>query len=459
MESPEVLSSPVVVDWQMMVAVAVFVTAYVVIAWERLGIHKTIAALFGAAVVLVLGIVRWDEAAHGTEQVEGVDWNTIFLLVGMMIIVGITKETGIFQYLAIRAAKMARGRPIPLIILLSAVTALLSAFLDNVTTVLLIAPVTILLAESLEVDPVPFLVCEILASNIGGTATLVGDPPNIMIASTAKFSFLDFIVHLTPVALLIFGCYVGMVALFLRKRLRVAEEQRQVMMSFDERRSLTDKPLLVKCGVVLGITMVGFVVHGFLRLEPAVIALFGAALLLLISRRHPSKYLEEVEWPTIFFFMGLFIMVSALVKVGVISFLAHQLIAATHDKVPALAMLILWFSGFASAIVDNIPYVATMNPLILEVAQYTYPDVTNIADLSHLPGVEAIWWSLALGACLGGNGSVIGASANVVVVGIAEKSGYHISFVRFLKYGVGVTFMSLVISTVYIWLRYIMPHF
>jgi Na+/H+ antiporter NhaD/arsenite permease-like protein len=339
------------------------------------------------------------------------------------------------------------------------VTAVLSAFLDNVTTVLLIAPVTILLAESLEVDPVPFLICEVLASNIGGTATLVGDPPNIMIASTAHFTFLDFIIHLTPIATIIFGCYVATIWLFLRKRITVADEKRQMVMAFDETRSLTDRPLLAKCGVVLGLTLVGFVVHGFLGLEPAVIALSGAALLLLISRRHPSTHLEEVEWPTIFFFMGLFIMVSALVKAGVISFLARELMEATHDKIPALAMVTLWFSALASSIVDNIPYVAAMNPLMLEVAQKTYPDITSITELSHLPGVEALWWSLALGACLGGNGTIIGASANVVVVGIAEKSGCHIGFVRFLKYGIPITIMSLVVSSVYIWLRYLVPHY
>lgn len=442
-------------------ASAIFILAYLLIAWEK--IHKTAVALGGAALVLLLGLVGQQEAFHGGEvdgiQVEGVDWNTILLLVGMMIIVSITRETGVFQWLAIKSAKAGRGRPIPIILLLSGVTAVLSALLDNVTTVLLIAPVTIIICKSLEVDPVPFLICEILASNIGGTATLVGDPPNIMIASQARLSFLDFIINLTPVAIIVFAFYAGTIWLVLRRRIQVTEENRAKVMEFDEARAITDKPLLWRCLVVLGLTLFGFVIHGWLGLEPATIALSGAALLLLVTGRHPLKHLEEVEWPTIFFFLGLFIMVSALVKQGVINLLSGGLLQLTHEDPVGTSLLVLWFSAIASAIVDNIPYVATMNPLIMDMARQMNQDLgwgfVGHTAIAQAPLIMPLWWSLALGACLGGNGSLIGASANVVVAGIAEKSGTPISFVRFLKWGVPLTIQSILISTVYVWLVYL----
>ncbi len=441
---------------QAILATVIFVIAYVLIATER--VHKTAVALAGAALMLLLGILTQHEALHGTEAVPGVDWNTIFLLVGMMVIVSITRDTGVFQWLAIKAAKAGRGHPLRIIVLLSAVTAVLSAFLDNVTTVLLIAPVTLVICDRLDVDPVPFLICEIIASNIGGTATLVGDPPNIMIASQARLNFLDFLIHLAPITIVIFAAYVATIWLVLGKRIRVTEDNRARVMELDETRAITDRPLLWRCLAVLGVTLFGFLIHGAVHLEPATIALSGAALLLVITAKHPLRHLEEIEWTTIFFFFGLFIIVSGLVKTGVIKLLSQDLLAVTHEEPALVTMLLLWFSAFASAIVDNIPYVATMNPLIADMARQMNQDLgwglTGVAVLHH-EMIRPLWWALALGACLGGNGSLIGASANVVVAGIAEKRDRPISFVRYLKYGMPLMIQSIVISMVYVWLRYL----
>ena len=438
-------------------AIIIFVAAYAAIASDR--VHKTHVALAGAAAMLLLGLVDQHTAFHGSEiertisgqpaklAIEGVDWNTIFLLVGMMIIVSITRETGVFQFIAIRAAKWAKGDPITIVIVLSAATAVLSALLDNVTTVLLIVPVTLLIAESLETDPVPFVCCEIIASNIGGTATLIGDPPNIIIGSSAGLSFLDFIVHLAPITVPIFICFAITVRLVLGRRIKVTEEQRQRVMALREDEAITDRRLLGKCGSVLALTMGGFVVHGWIGLEPATIALGGAALLLLLTKKSPVKTLEEVEWPTIFFFFGLFVMVSALVNQGVI-WRASQAILAATDSLPVMSQIMLWVSAVASAVVDNIPYVATMTPLVHDVSG----QLPVLANVPH--NANPLWWSLALGACLGGNGSLIGASANVVAAGISARSGYEIGFVRFLKYGVPLMIQSLLISWLYVMLRY-----
>jgi Na+/H+ antiporter NhaD/arsenite permease-like protein len=441
-------------DWHTTAAVVIFAVAYIGIASEK--IHKTVVALAGAALMLLLGILTQHEAFHGHEGKPGmgVEWNTVFLLIGMMLIVGIMRETGVFQWVAIKAAKAAKGEPIRIILLLSAVTAVLSALLDNVTTVLLIAPVTILIADSLDVDPVPFLVCEILASNIGGTSTLVGDPPNIMIAGPTGFSFLEFLIRLAPPIVVVFAAYAVTVWFALRNRIHVSDEKRATVMAFDEARAITDRPLLVKSLIVLGVTLFGFVIHGALGLEPATIALSGATLLLLVSGKHPLKYLEEVEWPTIFFFIGLFIMVSALVKRGIITILAAKLFQVTAGNRTVLVMVILWVSAIVSGIVDNIPYTATAIPVIDDVSRELVGADESISarDLAHQALIQPLWWALALGACLGGNFTIIGASANVVVAGISEKSGHRITFGRFLKYGIPLTFQSLIISTAYVYL-------
>ncbi|HEY9161565.1 MAG TPA: ArsB/NhaD family transporter [Desulfomonilia bacterium] len=431
-------------------ATLIFVLAYVLIVSER--IHKTIIALTGAAIMIGLGIITQEEAFNSIEF--GVDWNVIFLLFAMMVIINIMRPTGVFEYIAIKSAKLARGRPFRIMAIFSIVTAVLSAFLDNVTTVLLIAPVTLLICQALEIDAVPYLITEAVASNIGGTATLIGDPPNIMIASKADLTFIDFIFNLSPVVIVILAVYILTLWLVFGKRLSVREELRLRVMAMDENEAIRDKRLLIKSLVVIILTMTGFVFHGMLHMEPATIALSGAALLLLISgTENPHKLFAEVEWSTLFFFIGLFIIIGAIVKVGLIKWLSVKLLMLTQGNLFGTSMAVLWFSAFASAFVDNIPYVATMNPLIINMAKQLWPDLTGTA-LLHNPGLMPVWWSLALGACLGGNGTAIGASANVIVVGIAEKMGRPISFARFMLYGMPLMIESVIISMLYIWLRY-----
>ncbi|HDZ59172.1 MAG TPA: hypothetical protein ENH44_00105 [Actinobacteria bacterium] len=430
-------------------AAAIFILAYILIAADR--IHKTVIAMVGASLMLVFGLIEQEEAFF-SEKI-GIDYNVIFLLMGMMIIINITSKTGFFQWLAVKSAKIAHGEPLRIMIILSVVTALASAFLDNVTTVLLIAPVTILITRALDLDPVPFLIAEVLASNIGGTATLIGDPPNIMIASKAQLGFMDFIYNLTPVIIFILILYLVGMRLFFRKRLSISDEQRERVLQMDESDIIKDHSLLRKCLFVLALTIIGFMVHGLFGLEPATVAIAGASLLLLLSREHPHDILRDIEWPTIFFFMGLFIMVGAVVKSGLIADLAQAVVNLTEGNMWATSMFILWLSAFASSIVDNIPYVATMNPLIIDMAGRLWPELSGTA-LLHNPELMPVWWSLALGACLGGNGTIIGASANVIVAGVSEKNGRPISFLRFAAFGIPVMIVSVLISTVYVWLRY-----
>ncbi|MDH4316759.1 MAG: ArsB/NhaD family transporter [Desulfobulbaceae bacterium] len=431
-------------------ACSIFSVALILIISEK--INKTVVALFGASLVLVLKILVQHEAFHLEEF--GVDWNVIFLLIGMMTIINLMRPTGLFEYIAFKSAKMCKGEPVKILVTFSIITALLSALLDNVTTVLLLAPVTLLIADALEIDAIPFLIVEALASNIGGTATLIGDPPNIMIASKAKLSFLDFIIHLTPVVVIMMVVCVFLVKLFFNKRLKTRDELKQRIMNMNEREAIKDPVMLTKSLVVLTIVLLGFIFHGVLHYEPATIALFGAGLLLLLSGTdEPHHVLAEVEWSVIFFFIGLFIMVGGLVKVGAIKMMSQEMLSLTKGDLFSTSMLIMWFSALASAIVDNIPYVATMNPLVIDMARELWPDATGNELLQH-PELMPIWWSLALGSCLGGNGTPIGASANVIVVGMAEKAGNKISFMKFMAYGVPVTFLTVLISMIYVWLRY-----
>jgi len=430
-------------------ATGIFVLAYAAIVLER--IHKTVVALAGAVLMLLFHVVNQHDAFHS--ETYGVDYNVIFLLIGMMLIINISKETGIFEWLAIKSAKVVRGEPFRLLVTLSVVTAVLSALLDNVTTVLLIAPVTLLICEALEIDPFPFLLTEVISSNIGGTATLIGDPPNIMIASKADLTFMDFIVHLTPVVILCLVVYLITLRFVFGKNLHVAPELKARIMTMDEGSAITDRPLMIKSLWVMGLTILGFVFHHKLDLQPATVALAGAAALLVISGAEPRKILEAVEWPTIFFFIGLFIMVGAVQKVGLITLLSAWMLDLTQGSLFATSMILLWFSALASGIVDNIPYVATMNPLVIEMAKGLWPELTG-RTLLHHPDLLPVWWSLALGACLGGNATLIGASANVVVAGIAEKAGYKITFMRFLAYGFPFMIQSVLIATAYVWLRY-----
>jgi Na+/H+ antiporter NhaD/arsenite permease-like protein len=442
--------SPVVMDGTFWTATAVFVIAYAVIVSEK--IHKTVVALVGASVLLVLKVVEQHEAFHVEEL--GVDWNVIWLLISMMIIINLMKPTGVFEYIAIKSAKWGKGEPFRIMAIFAVVTAVLSAFLDNVTTVLLITPVTLLIADALEVDPIPYLISCALASNIGGTATLIGDPPNIMIASKAQLNFMDFIYHLTPVIVITMAVYLVLIRFIWGRKLVAQEALKQRIMEMDERQAIKDPVMLRKSLVVLGVVLTGFVLHGMLHLQPASVALFGAALLLLLSAKHDlHSVLAEVEWPTIFFFIGLFIIVGGVVKVGLIQVMSEKVLQLTQGNLFATSMTVMWFSAFASAIVDNIPYVATMNPMIIDMAQQIWPHETGLQLLQH-PDLMPLWWSLALGACLGGNGSAIGASANVIVVGMSEKAGKKISFLRFMAYGMPIMIVTVMISTAYVWLRY-----
>lgn len=431
-------------------ATVIFSVSLIAIMTDK--IHKTVVAVFGASLVLVLKILDQHEAFHLEEY--GVDWNVVFLLVGMMIIINLVRPTGMFEYIAIKSAKLGNGEPVRILVILSLVTAVLSALLDNVTTILLIAPVTLLIAEALQVDAIPFLIAEALSSNIGGTATLIGDPPNIMIASRAHLSFVDFLVHMLPAVVVIMAVFLVIIRMFFANRLIADRALKHRVMNMRESEAIRDKRMLVKSIAVLALVMIGFALHGVLGYEPATVALFGAGLLLLLagsSELHRS--LVEVEWPVIFFFIGLFIMVGGLVKVGLINMLSLELIDLTQGNMMVASMLIMWFSAIASAIIDNIPFVASMNPLIVDMAKEMWPHLSGTALLHHHE-LMPVWWSLALGACLGGNGSPIGASANVIVVGMAEKAGYKISFLRFMAYGVPVTLLTVCMAMVYVLLRY-----
>jgi len=448
--SSEAASQVVVMGPSFWMATAIFILAYALIISEK--VHKTILAIFGSALMIVLGIVTQEDAFHSMEL--GIDWNVIFLLVSMMIIINIMKPTGLFEYIAIKSAKAARGEPFRIMAIFSIVTATLSAFLDNVTTVLLIAPVTLLICQALELEVVPFLITEALASNIGGTATLIGDPPNIMIASKAQLDFMAFIYHLSPVIIVVLIAYVATIKFIFGKQLHVKEELKQRVMAMNENEAIKDPVLLKKSLFVLAVTITGFILHGALHYEPATIALFGAGLLLLISgTKEPHRILAEAEWATLFFFMGLFMIIGGVVKVGLIKWMSIEVLKLTQGNLLGTSLIVMWFSAFASAFIDNIPYVATMNPLIIDMAKQLWPNLSGV-QLLHHPDLMPIWWSLALGACLGGNGTAIGASANVIIVGMAEKMGKPISFKKFMLYGMPLMIESVIICTAYVYLRY-----
>jgi len=424
----------------MVVAIVIFTVVYILIASER--INRVAAALGGAGLMLALGVVGADDAFFS--QDTGIDWNVIFLLFGMMVIVGVLRQTGIFEYVAIWAAKRAGGRPFRVMVLLCLITAVASAALDNVTTVLLIAPVTLLVCEQIGVRPVPFLIAEALASNIGGTATLVGDPPNLIVASRSGLGFNDFLVNMGPIVLLMLLAFVGLARILFRKDFVADPEQVDRVMQLDEREAIENPSLLWRSLVVLALVLAAFSLHGVLHLAPSVVALLGAGVLVAISRLRPESYLAEVEWATLLFFVGLFILVGSLVKTGVIARVAAAVGGVAGDSVPAAMMLILWGSAALSALVDNIPFVATMSPVVDQLVRGNGP----------LGGQNGLWWALVLGADLGGNATAIGASANVVVAGIAKRSGHPISFWEFTKYGSLVAVVTLGIATPYLLLRY-----
>jgi len=422
-------------EWQTWFAGILFLIVYAFIVSEK--IHRTILALCGAALLVLLGILTQHEA------IDFIDFNTIGLLFGMMVIVGITRKSGVFEYVAIKAAHTTGGDPVKTMIALSVVTAVASALLDNVTTVLLVVPVTISICNALEVNPIPMFIAEILSSNIGGTATLIGDPPNIMIGSATGLGFMDFVTNLTPVVVVVLIVTLLILNFIFRKDLETSDENKARLMAMEPRDAIEDLPLLKKSLTVVGLVILGFVSHQYFGLESATIAIAGAAFLMLIAHQAPEEVLLSVEWDTLFFFIGLFIMVGGLEKVGIIGGLAREAVELTQGNVRLTAMLILWLSAVASAFVDNIPFVATFIPLIQEMGQ-----------IGHM-NIGPLWWALSLGACLGGNGTIIGASANVIVSGIASREGHPITFLGYMKIAFPLMLVSIVISTIYLLLFYL----
>lgn len=427
-----------------LVSASLLILAYIFIALER--IPKVTIALLGGALTIVLGLVSQTKAlGDGINPhyfINFIDFNVIFLLVSMMVIVSITTRSGVFNWIANELLKFTKGHPVKVLCALGLFTAVTSAFLDNVTTVILIMPITFAIAKKLDIDPIPFLLTEIFSSNIGGTATLIGDPPNIIIGSAGGLSFIDFIKELTPVILVIMCVVLTILAFIFRKKLHASQDKMDEVANIDNSHTITDKALMIRSTLILALVILGFMLHDVTHIETCVVAMLGASILLIFEK--PNEILQDVEWNTIFFFIGLFIIIGGLEASGGIKLMAEWILKVTQGSQAATSMIILWASGVISGIIDNIPYTATMAPMLVEIektmgATYAYP----------------LWWALSLGACLGGNMTIIGAAANVIVSENAAKSGHPISFMRFLKYGVGVVVISLTISTVYIYFRFL----
>jgi len=417
----------------MTLAVAVFGVALAVIASERA--HRTKVALIGAVLVVLLRTIDQEHA------IDAIDFNTIGLLAGMMLIVRLTEPTGVYNYAAIRAGQLSRGRPLAVVLSLAGTTALLSAFLDNLTTVLLMVPITFLLADTLDIEALPLIMIEIVASNIGGTATLIGDPPNILIAGATDLSFVDFIANLAPVSAIAFAAVTALLYLMFRRRLRIAPEARGRMMSLDARRSIEDSRELRRTMPILAVTIVAFFVQGALGIEPATIALAGASLMLVVTKQPLEEALSSIEWATLFFFIGLFVMVGALEETGAIGEVADGVASVTGGDRAAELLGITLTAAVGSGIVDNIPFTTAMIPVV--------------EQLQTDDGDDAYWWALSLGACFGGNATLIAAAANVAAAGMAERAGQPIGFVEFLKVGVPATMLSVAIAVAYIVVRYV----
>ncbi len=426
------------------ISAGLLLIAYIFIALEK--IPKVTVALLGAAITIVLGLVSQTKAIDGMINphyfINFVDFNVIFLLVAMMIIVSITTRSGVFSWVANELLKITKGHPIKVLFTLGIFTAVVSAFLDNVTTVILIMPITFAIAKKLEIDPIPYLLTEVFASNIGGTATLIGDPPNIIIGSAGGLSFMNFVKELTPIIAIILLCVVGLLAFLFRNKLVAAEDKMKEVASIDNSHTITDKNLMLRSTIVLTLVILGFMLHDIIHIETCVVAMLGASILLIFEK--PTDILKDVEWNTIFFFIGLFIIIGGLEASGGIRLMAEWILKVTQGSQAATSMIILWASGIISGIIDNIPYTATMAPMIVEIEKamgntYAYP----------------LWWALSLGACLGGNMTIIGAAANVIVSENANKEGHPISFMRFMKYGVCVVAISLILSTVYLYFKFL----
>ena len=426
------------------ISAGLLILAYIFIATEK--IPKVTIALLGAGITILLGLVSQTktigEELNPHYFINFVDFNVIFLLVSMMIIVSISTRSGVFNWIANELLKLTKGHPIKILVALGLFTAVTSAFLDNVTTVILILPITFAIARKLDIDPLPYLLTEIFSSNIGGTATLIGDPPNIIIGSAAGFSFMDFIWNLTDVVAIILLAVITGLALIFRKKLHADADKMAEVANIDNSKTITDKNLMIRSMIVLGLVILGFVTHDITHIETCVAAMLGASFLLLFEK--PTDILRDVEWNTIFFFIGLFIIIGGVEASGGIRLMAEWILKVTQGSQEAATMLILWASGLISGVIDNIPYTATMAPMLGVIEKsmghdYTFP----------------LWWCLSLGACLGGNLTIIGAAANVIVSENAAHEGHPISFVRFLKYGIGVVAISLAICTVYMFIKYL----
>jgi len=421
-------------------AVVIFSVAFFLIATER--VHRVAVVLGAAGLMVALRLVPGDDVFYSEHA--GIDWGVIFLLLGMMIIVGVIKQTGVFEFLGIWAGKRSRGRPYRLFVLLMIITAVASPFLDNVTTVMLVAPVTMAICQKLDLAAAPYLIAEALASNIGGAATLIGDPPNIIIGRRAGLSFNDFILHMTPIVVVLFVLFVLMARVMFRRAFVHHPDRAEAVMRLNGRDEIKDPALLARCLVVLALVMVGFALHHVLHLEPSVIALLGAGLMVLVSGVKASEYLAEVEWSTLVFFMGLFVMVGGLVETGVIDRIGEWAVGAVGDNYFLAASALIFGSAGLGAFFDNIPYVATMAPVVEEL----------VAPAPDAGTGQALWWAFALGADLGGNGTAVAASANVVVLGVAAQNGQPISFWQFTRYGIVTTLVTVTTAWAYVWLRY-----
>ncbi len=430
-----------------LLSILVFSVAYVLIASEK--VSKTIVAVLGGMAVILFKLVTFDQA------ISAIDLNVIFLLIGMMTSVHVLAKTGFFFFFSVGVAKYAKGEPWRIVLLLLTVTAVLSAFLDNVTTVILVAPISILIMQLLEVPATPVIILEAIASNVGGTATLIGDPPNIIIGSQANLSFNSFLVNLTPIVAIVFVAFIMTISLTHKKHFRVSEEIKQRVMKAIPHLAIVDKVNMIKSLCVFCLILLGFLTHEFLNLKPGIIALGGSMVMLLVCHSESEDTLAKVEWDVIFFFIGIFIMISALEVNGVISWLGQSVIQFAGKNLFLAAVVILWGSAFFAAVLNNIPFVIAMVPLVKHFVAYFAQNlaITDPAAV-QLHIAQPLWWALALGACLGGNGTLIGASANIVSARIGARNGYDISFVKFFRYGSAFLIQSMILCTIYLWLRY-----
>ncbi|MBW6513151.1 MAG: ArsB/NhaD family transporter [Candidatus Syntrophosphaera sp.] len=422
----------------MLAAMAIFVISYILIITEW--INKMLASLIGGFLLVMTGIITQGEAFRA------VDWNVIFFLIGMMLVISVLRKTGVFMYVAIRTAKLARGNPLLIMMMMYVVTAFFAAFLDSVTAIMILVPVVMLICGELKISPIPFIITMSVAANMGGAATMVGDPPNVIIGSATGYNFLDFVYNLAPLVIVAVGFSLGIIYLLFRKNLRVSMKDRAKLMSYQEENLITNKQQLGISLTVLVLMLTGLALDGFLHIGTATISMTAGLFLMVLSNRKKMEPVMagDIDWVTLFFFTGLFILVEGLVKTGFIDKLARQVIATTHAEPRSTSLAILWISGVFSACIDNVPFVATMIPVLKQIGT-----VINNPKM-----MDPVWWSLSLGTCLGGNGTLIGASANIIAVGIAKQSGYHISFLKFTKISIIFTLLSLGLSTVYILVRY-----